>query len=306
MLRLGAAIAADGLIPPETCERAVDAARRLGRAAERAGAEEVLAIATAALRDAKNGRKLAEQLGRALDTDVRILSGQEEARLIFSAFRRRVGLGDEPALGLDLGGGSLELMVGNAAVLRFEETLRRGVARLHGELKPSDPMTGSEARALRERVESALAPHVDQILASSPRAASPPVAPRALGRSCSKRRTARSRLLVSPTCSKASAEAAPLDHGERSTWSASTRRAPADGRDHPRDAGEMLGLQGMMIGDRVREGVIAGVRRARDQEGPPRWRCPACLATGVREGMILQAVARRARDAKRKSPAAAG
>jgi exopolyphosphatase/guanosine-5'-triphosphate,3'-diphosphate pyrophosphatase len=141
---------------------------RNGRAARRAGAEELLAIATAALRDARNGRKLAEQLGRALETDVRILSGQEEARLIFSAFRRRVGLGDEPALGLDLGGGSLELAVGNASHLRFEETLRLGVARLHGELQPSDPMTGSEARELRERVESLLAPHVDHILSLQP------------------------------------------------------------------------------------------------------------------------------------------
>lgn len=281
MLRLGAAIAADGLIPPETCERAVDAARRLGRAAERAGAEEVLAIATAALRDAKNGRKLAEQLGRALDTDVRILSGQEEARLIFSAFRRRVGLADEPALGLDLGGGSLELMVGNAAVLRFEETLRLGVARLHGELQPSDPMTGSEARALRERVEAALAPHVDQILALQPaRCIAAGGTARALGRLLLEEEDGAIRgLLVSTdVLDKLAQKLRRSTHGERLDMvGIDARRADLlpTGAIILATVVEMLGLQGMMISD---------------------W--------GVREGVILQALARRARDQKKKSPAA--
>jgi exopolyphosphatase/guanosine-5'-triphosphate,3'-diphosphate pyrophosphatase len=97
-----------------------------------------------------------------------ILPGEEEARLIFSAFRRRVGLGDENALGLDLGGGSLELAVGNASGLRFETTLRLGVTRLHGELVSSDPMTAAEARALRARVEEALDPIAGRVRALGP------------------------------------------------------------------------------------------------------------------------------------------
>jgi exopolyphosphatase/guanosine-5'-triphosphate,3'-diphosphate pyrophosphatase len=120
------------------------------------------------MRDAKNGRKLAERLGRALGSEVRILSGEEEARLIFSAFRRRVGLGDENAIGLDLGGGSLELAVGNASILRFETTLRLGVTRLHGELVASDPMTPSETRALKARVEEALDPIAGRVRALGP------------------------------------------------------------------------------------------------------------------------------------------
>ncbi|MGH7291162.1 MAG: histidine phosphatase family protein, partial [Myxococcota bacterium] len=114
MLRLGAALAQESKFSDELCDRAVEAGRQLHRLADRAGAQELVAVATSAVRDAKNGRKLAERLSRALGSEVQILSGEEEARLIFSAFRRRVGLGDENALGLDLGGGSLELAVGNA------------------------------------------------------------------------------------------------------------------------------------------------------------------------------------------------
>jgi phosphohistidine phosphatase SixA len=168
MLRLGAALAQEAKFSDEICERAVEAARRLGRLADRAGAQEMVAVATSAVRDAKNGRKLAERLGRALGCEVRILTGEEEARLIFAAFRRRVGLGDENALGLDLGGGSLELAVGNASGLRFENTLRLGVTRLHSEFVSSDPMTAAECRALRARVEEALDPIAGRVRALGP------------------------------------------------------------------------------------------------------------------------------------------
>lgn len=283
MLRLGAAIGPDGLIPPETCERAVDAARRLGRVAARAGAEQVLAIATAALRDAKNGRKLAEQLGRALSSDVRILSGQEEARLIFSAFRRRVGLGDEPALGLDLGGGSLELAVGNASHLSFEETLRLGVTRLHGELEPSDPMTGSESRALRARVEEALAPLAPRIQALAPvRCIAAGGTARALGRLLLEEEDGALRgLLVSAEqLEKLAQRLRRSSHSERLDMvGIDARRADLlpTGALILSTLLQTLRLPGMMISD---------------------W--------GIREGAILGAVARRNRDARKKSAAAAG
>ena len=145
MLRLGAAIGADGLIPPETCERAVDAARRLGRAAERAGAEEVLAIATAALRDARNGRKLAEQLGRALERRRAhpVGPGGGAADLL-----RRSGAAWVWATSPRSASTSARRQPRARGRQRVAPALRgdaaAGVARLHGELEPSDPMTGSE------------------------------------------------------------------------------------------------------------------------------------------------------------------
>ena len=283
MLRLGAAIGSDGLIPPETCERAVDAARRLGRAAQRAGAEEVMAIATAALRDAKNGRKLAEQLGRALDTNVRILSGQEEARLMFSAFRRRVGLGDEPALGLDLGGGSLELAIGNGQHLRFEETLRLGVARLHGDLSPSDPMTGGEARQLRERVEDTLKPLVSRVKTLEPvRCIVAGGTARALGRLLLEEEDGALRgLLVSADqLEKLAGKLRRSTHEERLDMvGIDARRADLlpTGALILSTVLQTLGLPGMMISD---------------------W--------GIREGTILSAMTRRERETRKKSAAAAG
>lgn len=170
MLRLGAAIALGRRIPEETCEQAVETARRLGELARDAGATRVLPVGTAALRDAENGGGLATRIGEALGERVRLLSGEEEARLLFLAFRRRVLLPRRPTLGIDLGGGSLELVVGDARSIHWEATLRVGVTRLHRELAESDPMRKREVRRLRERVREALEPHRETITRLGPEA----------------------------------------------------------------------------------------------------------------------------------------
>ncbi len=168
MLRLGAAIALDGRIPEATCDEAVATARRLGELARDAGATRLLPVGTAALRDAENGAQLAGRIGEALGAKVRVVSGEEEARLLFLAFRRRVLLPRSNALGVDLGGGSLELVVGDARRIHWEATLRIGVTRLHRELVTSDPMRKRDARRIRERLAEALEPHRDRIEALAP------------------------------------------------------------------------------------------------------------------------------------------
>lgn len=168
MLRLGASIASGGRIRSKMRRRAVETARELRRHADRAGATRLLAVATAALRDAENGRELAARIGDVLEAPVRVLSGREEARLIFSASRERLALPRGLHLGLDLGGGSLELAVGDDLDVHWEETLRLGVARLHRELVRRDPMGGGGARAVRERVRELLGPCVSEVAARAP------------------------------------------------------------------------------------------------------------------------------------------
>ena len=159
MLRLGA----NSRIPGAVCDRAVDAARQLRRVAEDAKAERLIPVATAALREAENGRELADRLGSALGVPVWILEGEQEARVIFAALRHRLNLKDERSLGIDLGGGSLELAVGDGTDVFWETTLRLGVARLHGELVRRDPMKRRERRAIQERVRELLEPHVAHV-----------------------------------------------------------------------------------------------------------------------------------------------
>ena len=164
MLKLGAVIAKDGRIPKDVAKRAVETARELQAVAKREKAQAILPVATAALRDAANGAKVGEQIGKALGAPIRVLSGEEEAHLMFRAFQQRLALASDPVLGLDLGGGSLELAVGCGASVRTEASLKLGTARLHGELVKSDPIGADEAERVRERVREALAPRRQEFL----------------------------------------------------------------------------------------------------------------------------------------------
>jgi exopolyphosphatase/guanosine-5'-triphosphate,3'-diphosphate pyrophosphatase len=169
MLRLGAVIATESIIPEEVCARAVAVARELRVVAEQEKAQHLFPVATSALREARNGDELADRIGRSLGTPVRILSGEEEARLMFQAFARRVDIEDGTALGLDLGGGSLELAVGRRDGVDLELTLPLGVARLHQEFVRHDPMRKSELRRIRERIEELLAPHLEALRKAKPK-----------------------------------------------------------------------------------------------------------------------------------------
>jgi exopolyphosphatase/guanosine-5'-triphosphate,3'-diphosphate pyrophosphatase len=168
MLRLGAAMGGGSRIPEEVAEKAVESARGLARLAEREGAETLLPVATAALREAANGSRLAARIAEAVCAPVRLLSGEEEARLIFAVFQQRELLQPGPNLGLDLGGGSLELALGDAGGVTWEATLRLGAALLHRECVRSDPMGDEAAEAVRDRTRALLRPHASRIARRRP------------------------------------------------------------------------------------------------------------------------------------------
>ncbi len=171
MLRLGATLADGDVVPDAVCDRAVETARLLGESARRAHADLLLPVATAALRDARNGAEVAARIGEAVGVPTRILSGAEEARLTFAAFRRKLKIGSRLALGIDLGGGSLELITGDEREVRFETTLPLGAARLHAACVRNDPMTREEKRAVRARVRERLAEYAEALRRWEPRPA---------------------------------------------------------------------------------------------------------------------------------------
>src|SRR5690242_19215724 len=83
LLNLGLSVGARGVIPPERVAAALAATKRLRRQLDVAGADVVVALATAALRDAANGAEIVERLERAVGAPVRALGGEEEAYLCF-------------------------------------------------------------------------------------------------------------------------------------------------------------------------------------------------------------------------------
>jgi len=278
MLRLGATIADAGIIPKAVASRAVDSARALRVLAEEHGAERLLPVATAALRDARNGAPLTDSIGRALGTPVRVLSGIEEARLIFAAFRQRLSLGDAIALGLDLGGGSLELAIGDGYDVHWETTLPLGVTRLHGELALHDPIKRREVKEIRRRVEECLEHGRDEVRVRAPKL---PIASggtaRALARLIEERgggRVVRGGLRVQRAeLSELADDLAESSHDERLRWRG-IKRDRADllptGALILDTVMTCLGLRDLLICDwGLREGVILEALGLVDGRGSP-------------------------------------
>lgn len=158
LLNLGLSVGARGSIPPDRVAASVAAAKRLRAGLTEARAEIVVALGTAALRDAGNSADVVERLERVVGTTVRVLDGEEEARLCFIGQRAGVWMGPGPTLGLDLGGGSLEAAVGDTDRVPVATSAAVGPARLRGELGTGDPLSRQDQLTVRDRTAQALAP----------------------------------------------------------------------------------------------------------------------------------------------------
>jgi exopolyphosphatase/guanosine-5'-triphosphate,3'-diphosphate pyrophosphatase len=169
MLRLGDEVAREGgRISAPTAERAIASIGRMRQLADALGAQEVIAKATSAIRSATNGSDLVDRIEADTGVEVEVISGLEEARLIFAAVRASLVLEPAPALCIDIGGGSVEVMIGDGAGLRWAASLPLGVGRLTAELVLNDPPTKSDRNALEERVRKVLAPYVNEVRTRAP------------------------------------------------------------------------------------------------------------------------------------------
>lgn len=105
------------------CARFADVARGFG-------APEIVAFATSAVREAENREEFIERVRREAEIEVRVISGVEEARLIWLGVSSSIELGARKALLIDIGGGSTEVIVGNAGGYEVLESMKLGAIRM--------------------------------------------------------------------------------------------------------------------------------------------------------------------------------
>ena len=169
MLRLGDVVARAGGLSDEAADQAVETVRRFRDLAEAAGAAEIVACATSAIREADNGAELVARFVTEAGLRVKVISGREEAALIFRAVQASVLIDPGPALCLDLGGGSLEIVVGDSSALLWSTSVKLGVARLTAEMVPNDPPRAGDLRRLRKRLVNVLGPVAVEVAELKPR-----------------------------------------------------------------------------------------------------------------------------------------
>jgi exopolyphosphatase/guanosine-5'-triphosphate,3'-diphosphate pyrophosphatase len=118
--------------------------------------EEIVAFATSAIREATNGAEVIKEISERHNIELQILNGTEEAAMTFLAARRWLGWSSGRLLILDIGGGSLEMAVGDDEYPDESVSLPLGAARLTRTFLQSDPYTSKEIKKLEEFVKESL------------------------------------------------------------------------------------------------------------------------------------------------------
>src|ERR1041384_968763 len=150
MVRLGAGGLDGKALTSSATSGALRALTTFKRIADSHKVDTILAAATSATREAPNGGEFLARIETHTGIRPRIIAGQEEARLIHMAATYGVNVGASRAVVIDIGGGSVELTLGDAASLRLARSLRSQGAPLPRPAAPRGPGVGASRGVLTD------------------------------------------------------------------------------------------------------------------------------------------------------------
>jgi exopolyphosphatase/guanosine-5'-triphosphate,3'-diphosphate pyrophosphatase len=136
--------------------------------AEDKGVEDLIAFATSAVREAKNGEEVLARIRDQTGAQINVMTGYEEARLTFLAARRWFGWSSGRLLVIDIGGGSLEVASGPDEEPDAVASIPLGAGRLTRDWIPSDPPSAQEVRRLRKHVRAQIGRESGSLLRHGP------------------------------------------------------------------------------------------------------------------------------------------
>ncbi|HEY5334716.1 MAG TPA: Ppx/GppA phosphatase family protein [Mycobacteriales bacterium] len=157
IVRLGAGVDETGRLDPAAIERTRVALVDYADTIRRLGATAVRMVATSASRDAENRGDFVEMVRGVLGVDPEVITGDEEAALSYAGAVAGLPDLDWPLLVADIGGGSTELVVGDASGPQAARSIDVGCVRMTERRLRSDPPTADEVDAARADVRAALA-----------------------------------------------------------------------------------------------------------------------------------------------------
>ncbi len=166
MVRLGRRAFTTGRLSEESMDLAVRALKNFRRLAQMRRVGRMRAVATSAVREAGNRREFIRRIRRETGIAVEVIPGMEEARLIFEAARHALGLEGGPYLLVDVGGGSVELVLARDGRPLWMRSLKLGAARLTERFLHDVPPTPEQ----RKRLERHLAEELGGLMRKAKRA----------------------------------------------------------------------------------------------------------------------------------------
>ncbi|MBU8892090.1 MAG: hypothetical protein KOO66_04885 [Bacteroidales bacterium] len=165
--KAGVKLGKDGInnkvITPEAFDRGITAISNHLKSISKYKVDKIIATATSGIRSTKNGNEFVETLKKKFGLNVLVISGDEEAELIYRGVKQVVKFNNENVLILDIGGGSNEFIIANSKGLIWKKSFKLGMARLLDRINPSDPITNEEIEKTEHYIDSHLGPLYEAI-----------------------------------------------------------------------------------------------------------------------------------------------
>jgi len=163
MVRLGAGGLDGRALTPEATAGALRALATFKRLAESRQVDEIVAVATSATREARNGDEFLACIEEETGIHPMVITGGEEAKLIHRAAVYGVDVGSSRAVVIDIGGGSVEITVGTGTSIQLARSFKLGVIRLTERFVRSDPLSERDERKLERHIVDEIDRYCDQI-----------------------------------------------------------------------------------------------------------------------------------------------
>lgn len=223
VLRLMRYLDSDGAIIEEGVEKIVAAIREAAVTAREIGVDDLISTATSAIREAANGEEVLARIARETGVRLRVLSGEDEARITMLAVRRWLGWSAGEILLFDIGGGSFEIAQGSDEYPDVQVSLPLGAGRSTINFLPADPPTAAAVSALRAHARAEFKQVRNELFKDRPRPN------RVVGTSKTIRSLAR---LIGGPPDPITEELAPLHYVGLREWEPSLRDMPGTVREY--------------------------------------------------------------------------
>jgi exopolyphosphatase/guanosine-5'-triphosphate,3'-diphosphate pyrophosphatase len=166
MVRLGAGGLGGRSLTTEAMTAALQALSKFKRLADSHGVDEILATATSAVREARNGGDFLKRIEAETGIRARAIAGTEEARLIHQAAVYGVDVGSGRAVVIDIGGGSVEITLGTATTIQMSKSFKLGSIRLTERFVHTDPLSDRDEQKLVKHIRGEIDRYCEQVIAA--------------------------------------------------------------------------------------------------------------------------------------------
>jgi len=167
-VRIGVGGINQNRITNEGLERAVKALVQFKNKIDEFKVTDIFAFGTSALRNAHNAKDVITKIKEATGIDISIISGEEEAIYIYNGVNLALKLGDEKSLIMDIGGGSVEFIIGNGKEIFWKQSFEIGAQRLLERFQKHDPIAPSEIEQVMKYYSDSLSPLFEAMRINKP------------------------------------------------------------------------------------------------------------------------------------------